>query len=407
MSSLSVRLKKQYNRIRNSPLAPHQLKDYWTSRKPYYRRIERKWQSKQPDPQAELAYTVLLVGDMGYPALNGKDPVLNMLAGHIATKNEKMAVVFLGDNIYPRGLPEPGHRLRRISEERIKAQLDLFTDFKGKVYYLSGNHDWNKGKKNGFEYLQRQEEYIEQYLNRGNIYLPDNGCPGPVLLDLTDDVLLIVINTQWWVQRGIKPIGPFYKCEAQSEEHFFQLLDEAMAKNSHRKILVAAHHPLYSNALHGGKFSMKHHIFPLTSAHKKLYIPLPVAGSLYPLYRRLFGAYEDMSHPRYRRMRKGLLKVFKKYQNIVYAAGHDHNLQYFNLHHNHYIVSGSGSKVSFVHKGGKASFTHAHRGIFQINYYTNGETWMKVVEPADELDKHPVVMFQKQLEHVQVNAVGV
>jgi hypothetical protein len=101
-------------------------------------------------------------------------------------------------------------------------------------------------------------------------------------------------------------------------------------------------------------------------------------------------------------MRKGLLKVFKKHQNIVYAAGHDHNLQYFNLHHNHYIVSGSGSKVSFVHKGGKASFTHAHRGIFQINYYTNGETWMKVVEPADEPDKHPVIMFQKQLEQVQV-----
>src|SRR5687767_8911647 len=135
MSSLSIRLKKQYNRIRNSPLGPTQIRDYWTSRQPYYKRVERKWETRRPDPQATLDYTVLLVGDMGYPALNGKDPVLNMLAAQIATKNEKMAVVFLGDNIYPRGLPAPGHRLRRISEERLKAQLNLFTDFKGKVYY--------------------------------------------------------------------------------------------------------------------------------------------------------------------------------------------------------------------------------------------------------------------------------
>ena len=316
---------------------------------------------------------------------------------NIEKKEENLAIVFLGDNIYPRGLPDPSHRLRRISEERLKAQLNLFNDFRGKVYYLSGNHDWNKGKKDGYEYLKRQEAYIETYLNRGNIYLPDNGCPGPVLIDLTPDILLIVINTQWWVQRGLKPIGPFYKCEAKSEQHFFHLLDEAIASNQHRHILIAAHHPLYSNALHGGNFYVKHHLFPLTAAHKHLYIPLPVAGSLYPLYRKFFGAHEDMSHPRYRRMRRGLLQVFNKYQNLVYAAGHDHNLQYFHRHHNHFIVSGSGSKVSFVHKGGMASFTHAHRGVFQFNYYTNGQAWMKVVEPHDGT-KQPVVMYRKRLD---------
>jgi hypothetical protein len=95
-------------------------------------------------------------------------------------------------------------------------------------------------------------------------------------------------------------------------------------------------------------------------------------------------------------MRAGLLKVFKKYENIVYAAGHDHNLQYFNQHHNHFIVSGSGSKVSYVHKGGKASFTHAQKGIFQLNYYTNGEVWLKVVEPS-AIDQPPIIMFQKKL----------
>ncbi len=146
---------------------------------------------------------------------------------------------------------------------------------------------------------------------------------------------------------------------------------------------------------------MKHHLFPLTSAHKKLYIPLPFAGSLYPLFRKIFGAYEDMSHPRYRRMRKGLLSIFKRHHNLIYAAGHDHNLQYFEKGHRHYIVSGSGSKVSFVHKGGKASFTHAHRGLFRLDFLHNGETWMSVLEPdlkSSSRHADPIVMFRKRLE---------
>lgn len=396
MFYIPTRLKRQYIKVKRFRISSKRIRDRWKSKYPYYKKEERGWQRSKPPEDTELDYTVLLVGDMGHPSLNGKDPVLNMISQQITKHNDKMAVVFLGDNIYPRGLPDPEHRLRDISEARIKAQLDIFAAYTGKVYFLSGNHDWNKGRKDGYEYLKRQEAYIEEYLNRGNVYLPDNGCPGPVCLDLTDDVVLIIINTQWWVQRGLKPIGPYFKCEAKSEEHFFQLLDEAIAKNSHRKIVVAAHHPLYSNALHGGNFSMKHHIFPLTAAHKKLYIPLPVAGSLYPLYRGIFGAHEDMSHPLYRRMRSGLLKVFKKYKNIIYAAGHDHNLQYFHANHSHFIVSGSGSKVSYVHKGGKASFTHAHKGIFQINYYTNGEVWMKVLEPT-ALDKPPIIMFRKKL----------
>jgi hypothetical protein len=37
-----------------------------------------------------------------------------------------------------------------------------------------------------------------------------------------------------------------------------------------------------SNGIHGGYFGIKQHIFPFTDMKKKLYIPLPVIGSIYP-----------------------------------------------------------------------------------------------------------------------------
>jgi len=135
--------------------------------------------------------------------------------------------------------------------------------------------------------------------------------------------------------------------------------------------------------MHGGKFTVKQHLFPLTAAHKKFYLPLPGAGSIYPLYRRFIGAREDMSHPRYKVLRKNLLRIFKKYSNLIYAAGHDHNLQYFHYKHNHYIVSGAGSKTAFVKKGSKATFTHEHTGFFVLDFYEQ-ETWLRVLEPGPE-----------------------
>ena len=105
------------------------------------------------------------------------------------------------------------------------------------------------------------------------------------------------------------------------------------------------------------------------------------AYSFYPLYRRYIGAREDMSHPRYRVLRRSLLRIFRKYNNLIYAAGHDHNLQYFHYRQNHYIVSGAGSKTAYVKKGGRATFTHEHTGFFVLDFYPS-ETWLRVLEPS-------------------------
>lgn len=350
-------------------------------RRPYVAPAARHWPGLAPPAEAPL-HRICLIGDPGAVATDGRDPVLNLLRRWLEEAGPNGTVVILGDNVYPVGLPPLGHPRRPQAEHRLQAQLNLLREFPAQVVYLSGNHDWNKGRPDGYAYLQAQEAYVRQHLPNA-LYLPENGCPGPVALPLADNLVLLVLNTQWWVQRGPRPLGRANGCSATDARQPFQQLRQLLRQYQGQQIVVAGHHPLYSNAMHGGKFTVKQHVFPLTAAHKKAYLPLPILGSLFPAYRRLLGAAEDMAHPRYRRLRRRLLQVLREFPGAVYAAGHDHNLQYFLRRGVHYIVSGSASKTAYVAAGGKATFTHERKGFFSLDYYADGQLWLQPWEPAD------------------------
>jgi hypothetical protein len=380
----------------------HWLKEIFGSRhkarrKSFVAAADSAWATQTLPPPSELQYTCLLVGDAGAVATDGSDAILQLISRELnATAQEKQAVIFLGDNVYPRGLPPEQHRLRAAAEQILDAQIAVLQDFQGKIFCLSGNHDWNKGRPNGLEYVLRQEAYWHQHLQRDDVFRPSLGQLGPEDVLLSEKLVLVILNTQWWVQQGYRPVAEAYSSRTENKRDFFRHLNEILKRHQDKRILVVGHHPLYSNALHAGRFTLKQHLFPLTALHKSLYLPLPVLGSLYPLYRKIVGAREDMAHLRYRLLRLGLLKIFNQHKNIVYAAGHEHNLQYFNRYENHYIVSGAASKVAFVKKGGKASFTHAHKGIAQVLYYTDGQVWLQFLEP-DASGKNTEVVYRKRL----------
>ena len=371
------------------------LRERRIRRKPYFKNKSDHKPANLSDLPKPL-YSVALIGDIG-DVNSTNDPIMLLAQKWMAVTGDAGSIVLLGDNIYPTGLPPETNRHYTNALSKINHQLQVFKNYNGRVIYLSGNHDWNKGRRNGFSYVLRQQDYVLKELNKPDSYLPLDGCPGPVTFSLAPGLRIVVINTQWWVQRGIRPLGKAYGCTIESTDEFFRELENILTRYQHEQIIIAAHHPLYSNAQHGGNFTLKQHVFPLTAAHKKFYLPLPVAGSLYPAYRKLFGANEDMSHPRYRRLRKKLLRLFRNYQNLIYVAGHDHNLQYFPVKGNHYIVSGSGSKTAYVNKGGKAAFTHEHKGFFVVDYYENKKVWLRVLEPTSILTNQTEVVFQRKL----------
>lgn len=320
----------------------------------------------------DKSFEIFLIGDTGNISRHKPDAVLETLKAHISREQDS-AIVFLGDNIYPRGLPPKGHLLRKEAEATLNAYKESLKNYHGKVIFISGNHDWNKGRKDGYEYVLRQEKYLEDLFGK-NVFLPSNGCPGPAVVQINKEICLVLINTQWWLQPGFKPIGPQYGCRVASENDFFDDLVKVLDDNRNKRIIVAGHSPVYSYAIHGGRYKFRHHLFPFTIYHQNAYVPLPFIGSILPLYRKYFGAKEDIAHPRYRNLRNRLKAIFKNYPGLIYAAGHEHNLQHITKNNNHFIISGAGSKLKYVLQEGKnLMFGIKAKGFFKLRCEDGGK----------------------------------
>lgn len=322
--------------------------------------------SNQPD-ESERLYSVFLAGDAGYASLDPLEPTLSVLREQLKQAGEQSAVVFLGDNIYPDGLPPENQKSRPKAEKYLQAQFKTVEDFEGKVVFVAGNHDWNSSGENGLEYVQRQECFIEESLNRGNVFLPDDGLPGPALVKAGNEELnlsIVALNTQWWLHPYNKPGAETDSAFNATSEQAFEQVREAVTDEKADQVLVVGHHPMYSNGNNGGKFPLKTHLLP------------PVGGSLYALYRNIWGTSQDIASQKYSNLKEQLTSAFAEREPIIYASGHDHNLQYLTFgderRNQYYIVSGSVSVTSFVKNPDLPSFGIQQKGFSAVHYYKKG-----------------------------------
>tara|TARA_R110002096_G_scaffold237751_4_gene428606 strand:+ start:7888 stop:11622 length:3735 start_codon:yes stop_codon:yes gene_type:complete len=351
----------------------------------YINRDYKVWQNEESPSENDLVYKVFLIGDAGAPSLDVQEPTLKLFQKFVEEASDKSAAVFLGDNIYLNGLPDSAASDREFAESRIIEQMKTLDNFKGKVFFIPGNHDWDDGGKNGLEAVRRQEKFVENYLDRGNTFYPDDGFPGPVdikLIDededsrLRDDIRLIVLDTQWWLHENEKAYGDTGEYELFDGGDFLNEFEDILKDRQNDFLIVAGHHPLISQDRHGGYQPLSTHLKP------------PVFGSLYAFYRRAFGFEQDLTHHKYRDMANTFKSMFAENDHLIYASGHAHSLQYYRekgkRETQHYVVSGGGSKSSFVAEGRKSEFSHQGKGFITIQYYGDGSVWMEAWTPIGD-----------------------
>jgi len=343
----------------------------------------------------EIVHTMYLVGDAGNAKKDKKTPPgLVLLKEKLAAAGENSSVIFLGDNIYPDGLAPKREQEERAKDEfRLDAQLNTLADFKGRPFFVAGNHDWAKW---GLDGVQRQEKYIEKKLDRGNVFVPNAGCGDPKEIEINENLTILAIDSQWFLQdwEGETEIND--GCEVKNRFTFMKWFEEALKANRNKNVVIAMHHPLYSNGPHGGGTTIKQHIFPLTQLYDNAYIPLPGIGTIGAFLRATVGISQDLSHPNYKELKKGLLAGAKKNGNFIFAAGHEHTLQYFEDDGQQFIVSGAGSKREPAKLGGGAQFAYGQYGFSQLDFYEDGSVYLKFW--AAYKDQPGKVVFEKKIK---------
>jgi hypothetical protein len=333
-------------------------------------------------PPDLIETSLYLIGDAGAPD-TVREPVLQALGQDLGFRRGRRVVVFLGDNIYPRGLPAPGEPGRRLAELRLAAQVESITALGATGYFIPGNHDWAKQGVNGWESVKRQTAFIDSAGGGAVSLRPRGGCPGPDVVDLGTRLRLVLLDTQWWLHRGSKPQDPDSSCPTDAEPEIVDSLRTSLLAASNRLVIVAAHHPLVSGGVHGGYFSWKDHLFPLRAAESSLWIPLPWLGSLYPTARQHGISSQDIPSRAYQRMIAAFRRAFEGVPPALYASGHDHNLQVIakgpaRLH----LVSGAGTygHTSEVTRIRGTLFARDASGYARLEFPRSGRPRLAIVE---------------------------
>ena len=198
-----------------------------------------------------------LIGDTGKKAIISKNYTR---FGQAISSDTPSCVLFLGDNVYPKGIRPEGDKHHDEDVLKMKIQLNLLKNHRGQAYMIPGNHDWQMGKTHGLEYIERESNLVNQYmrdsLKQYNAeqahYFQYAGLPGPEKIEL-DGITLLVIDTNWWVhQQLFHRVKLIDNSKSKTEALFFEKLDAYLkeAEGKGQKIAIVSHHPLYLVSVH-------------------------------------------------------------------------------------------------------------------------------------------------------------
>ncbi len=327
---------------------------------------------------SELSHEIFLLGDGG--AARADSPTLNLLKGLVERASDQSSVIFLGDNVYCCGLPAEDHPDRADAERVLDWQLDAVRGHEGQSYFLPGNHDWQHGPDG----LMRQEAYLENEGGNSVSFLPNRLKPGPKVVKLTDDLVLVVIDSEWYLRAASRGFDSSAGSEESRADFLFEL-EQELVKHRDKTVVVVGHHPLFDNGKHGGHISLAQQM-----------TPVPVLGSFRAFKRRFFGGKEDLSSREYTEFREAMIELFTGRERLIYAAGHSHSLQYRPLTTRrrtwHHLVSGSASLVDDVVRGRGTEFAASASGLIRLRFYEDQSIVMDILESSGE------VLFSRQLE---------
>ncbi|SRX54909.1 metallophosphoesterase [Aequorivita sp. CIP111184] len=351
-----------------------------------------QFRDKEANPiypsEKKIEKTFYLVGDAGLSPMGGMSDALATFQNYLESeKTSGNYTIYLGDNIYPAGMDPEGHPRRKESENMIDAQHKAVSNYKGQTIFIPGNHEWYNGGVLGVE---REENYVESKFPDQDAFKPSNGCPLESI-DVSDNIQLIIIDTQWFLEDWDKNPTINEKCDIKTREKFFIELQLELEKNQNKTIVFALHHPMFTNGNHGGYFALEKHLYP---TQKK--IPLPILSSLVVQIRSQGGvSVQDRYNELYNNFMSRLQQLAKNNKRLVFVSGHDHNLQYIEKEGFHQIVSGAGSKESYAATGEDGFFSTGKQGFAVLDVFEDGSSWVRYFVKGD--NNKPELLFQKEV----------
>ena len=259
-----------------------------------------------------------------------------------ASEQQKNNTLLLVGNI-----ADPASIKENSTKTTIGKQLDVIEDFNGQIILTPGYNEW---KVSGYKNVKRIEKFVQD--NSAAKYFPDDGCPIKKK-DLSENVVLIAVDSQWYLENWDKNIYINDNCEIQNRTQFYDEFESVLKKNQDKIKIVAIHHPVFSNSTLG-------------------------------LIARTGGtSTQDFQNKQYTDLRNKLLTLARQRENVIFASGKDQNLQYINKYSIPQIISGAVGNTKGVRSVMKGDFGASQMGYAKLDVFKSGKVTVSFFSSTD------------------------
>jgi hypothetical protein len=326
--------------------------------------------------EKEIDKTFYLIGNAGNSG-NEASKSIQSLKKYLAENNtEDSYVLFLGNSFYPSGMQPKDDALKNEAEKSMDQQLEALKDFKGKIVVLPGNRDW----KSGVDGLELEEDFLKAKFDDADVLQPNNGC-GLESIDINDNVHLLALDTQWFLEDWDDYPKMNDKCDIKTRDKFFIEIEGELKKNANKTIIVALYHPLITYGEHGGKYPLIHKDFFSTFIKQ-----VKIQGAI---------SKQDRYNERYNELADRLKVLTKDVDRLVFVSGSDESLQYIENGSVKQIISGAGSGATAAALGQFGEFSYGGQGFARLDVEKNGASEVRFFKAND--DGTSALVFQKKI----------
>ncbi|MCK8521439.1 metallophosphatase [Aquimarina sp. D1M17] len=280
-------------------------------------------------------------------ANTSKDMDLEVLQQIVSAseQQENNTLLLVGNTADPSSIKENSTRTT------VGKQLDVISDFNGQIILTPGYNEW---KVSGYKNVKRIETFIQD--NSSAKYYPDDGCPIKKK-DLSDQAVLIAIDSQWFLEDWDKNIYINDNCDIQNRTQFFDEFESILKKNQDKIKIVAIHHPVFSNTKAG--------------------LIAKTGGT----------STQDFQNKQYTILRNKLLTLTRQKENVIFVSGKDQNLQYINKYNVPQIISGAVGTTQNIGSIMKDDFGSSQTGYAKLDIFSDGKA---TVSFYNENTKQPI-----------------
>lgn len=261
--------------------------------------------------------------------------------------------------------------------------VDLVRQHPGVTFYLiPGDRDWDNSNDNGLKCVKKLEDYLaDQRLD--NLKWPlKNGCPGPEFVDLSNQVSLLMVSTQWWNHPFDKPVPADADCPVADSEIVIDEVLTLLRENTDRNVVLAGHYPPVSQGRRGGSFRTIDYFSP------------PVIGGLIQSWKQNVGTPEEINNRRMAPLRQAYKNNNGNYEGLFFVGAQDRSQQLLAFRKNHVINAGAAGPGRWV--AGHKPAVHVSRdaGFTEVVFADDGTVtyFYRTTDPT-------LPAFQRQLYH--------